>query len=175
MPGLVPGIHVFAAIQQQRRGWPGRKRSGRPPFFLRLADYGDDVQKPSSSKIPSNVHQAHNRQGETLPGANILLDRIFTLGEDSKYPVWSQAALEITKDRLAPLKVRRPSGPVKGRLALPLVSASGKGIETAPAVGAECAGSALGRARTRHLGTDTGPVQLERADWPHRRIRANRS
>jgi hypothetical protein len=26
MPGLVPGIHVFAAWQQERRGWPGRAR-----------------------------------------------------------------------------------------------------------------------------------------------------
>jgi hypothetical protein len=24
MPGLVLGIHVFAASQQERRGWPGR-------------------------------------------------------------------------------------------------------------------------------------------------------
>jgi hypothetical protein len=24
MPGLVPGIHVLAAQQQARRGWPGR-------------------------------------------------------------------------------------------------------------------------------------------------------
>jgi len=26
MPGLVPGIHVLAALTQQRRGWPGRQR-----------------------------------------------------------------------------------------------------------------------------------------------------
>jgi len=26
MPGLVPGIHVFAAAPQERRGWPGRAR-----------------------------------------------------------------------------------------------------------------------------------------------------
>ena len=24
MPGLVPGIHVFAATKQERRGWPGQ-------------------------------------------------------------------------------------------------------------------------------------------------------
>src|SRR6267143_7126004 len=24
MPGLVPGIHVLTAYQQERRGWPGR-------------------------------------------------------------------------------------------------------------------------------------------------------
>jgi len=24
MPGLVPGIHVLAALKQERRGWPGR-------------------------------------------------------------------------------------------------------------------------------------------------------
>jgi hypothetical protein len=24
MPGLVPGIHVFAALKQEARGWPGR-------------------------------------------------------------------------------------------------------------------------------------------------------
>jgi len=24
MPGLVPGIHVLAALEQERRGWPGR-------------------------------------------------------------------------------------------------------------------------------------------------------
>src|SRR6266576_2786601 len=24
MPGLVPGIHVFAAVGEERRGWPGR-------------------------------------------------------------------------------------------------------------------------------------------------------
>jgi hypothetical protein len=24
MPGLVPGIHVFAVAQEERRGWPGR-------------------------------------------------------------------------------------------------------------------------------------------------------
>jgi hypothetical protein len=26
MPGLVPGIHVFAFHGQQRRGWPGQAR-----------------------------------------------------------------------------------------------------------------------------------------------------
>jgi hypothetical protein len=26
MPGLVPGIHVLAAIKQERRGWPGQAR-----------------------------------------------------------------------------------------------------------------------------------------------------
>jgi len=26
MPGLVPGIHVFTAMQQERRGWPGQAR-----------------------------------------------------------------------------------------------------------------------------------------------------
>jgi hypothetical protein len=26
MPGLVPGIHVFAVDQQERPGWPGRAR-----------------------------------------------------------------------------------------------------------------------------------------------------
>jgi hypothetical protein len=24
MPGLVPGIHVLASFEQERRGWPGR-------------------------------------------------------------------------------------------------------------------------------------------------------
>jgi hypothetical protein len=24
MAGLVPGIHVFATLRQERRGWPGR-------------------------------------------------------------------------------------------------------------------------------------------------------
>jgi len=24
MPGLVPGIHVLASLEQERRGWPGR-------------------------------------------------------------------------------------------------------------------------------------------------------
>jgi hypothetical protein len=24
MPGLVPGIHVFVPIEQERRGWPGQ-------------------------------------------------------------------------------------------------------------------------------------------------------
>jgi hypothetical protein len=23
MPGLVPGIHVLTALQQEKRGWPG--------------------------------------------------------------------------------------------------------------------------------------------------------
>jgi hypothetical protein len=26
MPGLVPGIHVFVSIEQERRGWPGQAR-----------------------------------------------------------------------------------------------------------------------------------------------------
>jgi hypothetical protein len=26
MPGLVPGIHVLAGLEQERRGWPGRAR-----------------------------------------------------------------------------------------------------------------------------------------------------
>jgi hypothetical protein len=26
MPGLVPGIHVFSAFKQERRGWPGQAR-----------------------------------------------------------------------------------------------------------------------------------------------------
>jgi len=29
MPGLGPGIHVFTAQQQARRGWPGRARPWR--------------------------------------------------------------------------------------------------------------------------------------------------
>jgi len=32
MPGLVPGIHVLAALEQERRGWPGhpaRRRASR--------------------------------------------------------------------------------------------------------------------------------------------------
>jgi len=32
MPGLVPGIHVFAALKQERRGWPGKgERKRRRP------------------------------------------------------------------------------------------------------------------------------------------------
>jgi hypothetical protein len=26
MPGLVPGIHVLAVVQHERRGWPGQAR-----------------------------------------------------------------------------------------------------------------------------------------------------
>jgi len=29
MPGLAPGIHVFTAQQQARRGWPGQARPWR--------------------------------------------------------------------------------------------------------------------------------------------------
>jgi hypothetical protein len=36
MPGLVPGIHVFAPWQQERRGWPGHRRFVETPFFERL-------------------------------------------------------------------------------------------------------------------------------------------
>src|SRR5712671_3191902 len=27
MPGLVPGTHVFATLQDERRGWPGHRRA----------------------------------------------------------------------------------------------------------------------------------------------------
>jgi hypothetical protein len=32
MPGLVPGVHAFAAIEQERRGWPsiGERKRRRP-------------------------------------------------------------------------------------------------------------------------------------------------
>jgi hypothetical protein len=26
MPGFMPGIHIFAALQQASRGWPGQAR-----------------------------------------------------------------------------------------------------------------------------------------------------
>jgi len=29
MTGFMPGIHVLAALQHQRRGWPGRARPWR--------------------------------------------------------------------------------------------------------------------------------------------------
>jgi len=29
MPGLVPGIHVFVAAEEERRGWPGQARPWR--------------------------------------------------------------------------------------------------------------------------------------------------
>jgi len=36
MPGLVPGIHVFAFLRQERRGWPGQARPWRRvPHFQR--------------------------------------------------------------------------------------------------------------------------------------------
>src|ERR1700681_4308726 len=38
MPGLVPGIHVFNCMRQERRGWAG----GSPPmtdFMLRLISF----------------------------------------------------------------------------------------------------------------------------------------
>src|SRR5260370_38350524 len=39
MPGLVPGIHVLAALKQERRGWPGRSPAmtkKRIPFKLMI-------------------------------------------------------------------------------------------------------------------------------------------
>jgi len=33
MPGLVPGIHVFTAQQQERRGW--HRKSGLPDFRIK--------------------------------------------------------------------------------------------------------------------------------------------
>src|SRR5258705_17750 len=36
MPGLVPGIHVLSRGSDQRRGWPGHRRSEATPFFERL-------------------------------------------------------------------------------------------------------------------------------------------
>src|SRR6266851_681702 len=39
MPGLVPGIHVFASLKQERRGWPGRSPAMTVENALtRLAD-----------------------------------------------------------------------------------------------------------------------------------------
>jgi hypothetical protein len=32
MPGLVPGIHVLAALEQERRGWPGQARPKKNHF-----------------------------------------------------------------------------------------------------------------------------------------------
>jgi len=32
MPGLVPGIHVLASVQSQRRGW--HRKSGLPDFRM---------------------------------------------------------------------------------------------------------------------------------------------
>jgi hypothetical protein len=36
MPGLVPGIHVFIAEQQEERGWPGHRQAEATPSFGRL-------------------------------------------------------------------------------------------------------------------------------------------
>jgi hypothetical protein len=33
MPGLVPGIHVLAALEKERRGWPGRLARRRASRF----------------------------------------------------------------------------------------------------------------------------------------------
>jgi hypothetical protein len=35
MPGLVPGIHVLAALKQERRGWPGHLREDALRAFAR--------------------------------------------------------------------------------------------------------------------------------------------
>jgi hypothetical protein len=34
MAGLVPGIHVLAALKQERRGWPGHLARRRASRFL---------------------------------------------------------------------------------------------------------------------------------------------
>jgi hypothetical protein len=48
MPGLVPGIQVFAALPEVRRGWPGHGRSGRTPFFERLCPAMTEGASPSA-------------------------------------------------------------------------------------------------------------------------------
>src|SRR5689334_21798573 len=48
MPGLVPGIHVFVAIQKARRGWPGHRCSGRAPFFERLCPTMTTIGSPQN-------------------------------------------------------------------------------------------------------------------------------
>jgi hypothetical protein len=36
MPGLVPGIHVLASLEQERRGWPGRS-----PAMTKIESFSD--------------------------------------------------------------------------------------------------------------------------------------
>src|SRR6266852_1328755 len=47
MPGLVPGIHVLAALKQGRRGWPGRS----PAMTKKRMRDGDGLSVPLRSNI----------------------------------------------------------------------------------------------------------------------------
>ena len=57
MPGLVPGIHVFTSLKQERRGWPGASASGSDAV-LRAAMPGHDENEPYSIGYAAGMRYA---------------------------------------------------------------------------------------------------------------------
>jgi len=50
MPGLVPGIHVFASLRQGRRGWPGQARQ-----MTKTATYSQSHDRNAVSAIKNLI------------------------------------------------------------------------------------------------------------------------
>jgi len=57
MPGLVPGIHVFASLRQGRRGWPGQARPWRKQRLIvsRMTATPSAPSKISSAITPTRL------------------------------------------------------------------------------------------------------------------------
>ena len=77
MPGLVPGIHVFTPIEQERRGWPGRQARRRASRFCpaMTESMGEQAFRPSLIVFPrrSNQFAAPKRSGFKWPALFLLM------------------------------------------------------------------------------------------------------